>query len=161
MSNLESVQAQPTSELVYTAPSVQAPPAPVSSVQASSVQASSVQASSVHAEALYAQLKELVAKDGLSPLNISRVCVMLMQESEKYSELKGQEKKALILSVVQRYADEDSGNFSSVFIDMLPDLIDTFIAVDKHRLVIAKKEGKGCCIDICNIFTKNASKSTH
>ncbi len=110
---------------------------------------------------LYAQFKELISKEGLTPLNISRICVSLMQATERHTELKGHEKKELILNVVKRYADEDSGNFSSVFIDMLPDLIDTFVAVDKHRLVIANKEAKGCCIDICNIFSKSLDKQPH
>lgn len=109
-------------------------------------------------EELYQKLKDLIANKGNFALNLADICIGLMQSCEGYTEVPGPEKKALIVAVVQKYADEDSGNVASVFIDMLPGLIDAFVAVDKHRLVIITKEPKSCCLDICRIFS-NASRS--
>jgi hypothetical protein len=107
---------------------------------------------------LYRKLKELIAHKGNFALNLADICIGLMQSCEGYTEIPGPQKKALIISVVQKYADEDSGNIASVFIDMLPGLIDAFVEVDKHRLVIITKEPKSCCLNICHIFS-NASRA--
>lgn len=97
-------------------------------------------------DAFYAELEALVSEDGFTPLNYVRICLNLIAIAEENLSLSGLQKKALVLAVVQRYADKDDGHLLSSFIDLTPALIDNFIAVDKGELKIhaSKASVKGC-----------------
>jgi hypothetical protein len=78
----------------------------------------------------------------LSPINMVAVVTTIMQLVEKVPKLKGGQKKALVLSVLDKLADK-SGIDKSI-LAFVPDMIDMAIAIQNGVTKIAPNVGK-CC----------------
>ena len=86
----------------------------------------------------------------LTKENITTIVVNLMQLVEKYPDLTGVQKKQLVIDVVNKFIkDNTEGDeeeilltFANIF---LPTLIDTFVSVDKKKIVIKMKKTFSSC----------------
>ena len=93
---------------------------------------------------LYGVMKTL-AKDGVTPRNITGIVLSLMQNIQRVSNMKGSDKKEAVIYVVKKYItveleDEDLKRDLTVFADLtLPPLIDEFIALNKRETRIKVK----------------------
>ena len=93
---------------------------------------------------LYGVMKTL-AKDGVTPRNITGIVLSLMQNIQRVSNMKGSEKKEAVVYVVKKYIeveleDEDLKRDLKIFADLtLPPLIDEFIALNNRETRIKVK----------------------
>ncbi len=93
---------------------------------------------------LYGVMKTL-AKDGVTPRNITGIVLSLMQNIQRVSNMKGSDKKEAVVYVVKKYIeveleDEDLKRDLKVFADLtLPPLIDEFIALNNRETRIKVK----------------------
>lgn len=93
---------------------------------------------------LYGVMKTL-AKDGVTPRNITGIVLSLMQNIQRVSNMKGSDKKEAVIYVVKKYIaveleDEDLKRDLTVFADLtLPPLIDEFIALNNRETRIKVK----------------------
>ncbi len=93
---------------------------------------------------LYSVMKTL-AKDGVTPRNITGIVLSLMQNIQRVSNMKGSEKKEAVVYVVKKYIeveleDEDLKRDLKVFAELtLPPLIDEFIALNNRETRIKVK----------------------
>jgi hypothetical protein len=96
-------------------------------------------------ESVIAQLESYLNGQPITALNMAVLCVQAMQIAEKYSHLKGVEKKALVLAAIESMLTRQKGDLALLAI--LPSFIDTTISVEKGRLHIAVDMNKAssCC----------------
>ena len=93
---------------------------------------------------LYGVMKTL-AKDGVTPRNITGIVLSLMQNIQRVSNMKGSDKKEAVVYVVKKYIeveleDADLKRDLKVFADLtLPPLIDEFIALNNRETRIKVK----------------------
>jgi hypothetical protein len=93
---------------------------------------------------LYGVMKTL-AKDGVTPRNITGIVLSLMQNIQRVSNMKGSDKKEAVVYVVKKYIeneleDADLKRDLTVFSDLtLPPLIDEFIALNNRETRIKVK----------------------
>lgn len=93
---------------------------------------------------LYNVMKTL-AKDGVTPRNITGIVLSLMQNIQRVSNMKGSEKKEAVVYVVKKYIeveveDLDLKRDLKVFADLtLPPLIDEFISLNNRETRIKVK----------------------
>ena len=93
---------------------------------------------------LYGVMKTL-AKDGVTPRNITSIVLSLMQNIQKVTNMKGADKKDAVVYVVQKYIeveveDPDLNRDLKIFADLtLPPLIDEFIALNNRETRIKIK----------------------
>jgi hypothetical protein len=92
----------------------------------------------------YENLMTIIDKDKVSLSNIIDLCVKTMQFASRLTSLRGSEKKKLVISVFDRYNKEHESPF---VLEILPELIDAFVDVDKHKLRI--NVSKNSCQKFC------------
>ena len=97
-------------------------------------------------DALYENLQRLTESGGLTVENVAFVLIGLMQFVDSMDDISGPEKKALVISTLTRYI-EDDGNPCNLPLDLLPSVIDALVAVDKNELKIHVRPHK--CIPAC------------
>jgi hypothetical protein len=103
---------------------------------------------------LYESLSKIIGDKKVTTENIVLIATNLMQIVEKYPDLYGQQKKALVIYVLKKFVvdhlDGDAESFLLIFIDtLLPSVINTIIAVDKKEVVIKIKKGLKACFSCC------------
>lgn len=105
---------------------------------------------------LYNKLEEILGENKLSCDNLISVVVLLMQYVETYKELKGEEKRNIIIRVLKRFIADKIGNEEGAYdINLLikttlPDIIDSLVAVDKKQLVIKTQKNVKNLFSCCN-----------
>lgn len=74
-------------------------------------------------EKVYQSAKETLGADHLSPANVLNLTVSLMEGVEKYRNLDGPQKKALVIDVIKRLLDEtDMSSDDNRALDTIIDL---------------------------------------
>jgi hypothetical protein len=111
-------------------------------------------ANQIFVEKLYHSLKVIVGDKNMDTNNIISITTNLMQIIEKYPDLKGEEKKFILIHVIKKFVKDnvDNENQKNVltFIDLfLPSFIDTVISVDKKEIIIKVKKGIKDCFTCC------------
>jgi len=95
---------------------------------------------------LYEKLKEILGETKLTYANLTSVVVLLMQSVETYNDVRGIEKRNMIISVLKRFITDKMGNnqelreFKILIEATVPELVDTLIAIDKKELTIKTKK---------------------
>ena len=99
----------------------------------------------------------------LSPSNVTMYLVTLMQLTESISSLKGQDKKNLVIRVMEYLIMEqikDDNEYKeqlSLLVKLtLPELIDTLVSIDRKEMKIKIKKGIRHLFESC--FTKSKTK---
>ena len=93
---------------------------------------------------LYNKLKNL-AKNGITPSNVTGIVLSLMQFVQTIQGLTGYDKKQLVISVVKKFindeiSDKNLARDLSVFANLtLPPLIDEFVALNNKETHIKVK----------------------
>jgi hypothetical protein len=96
-------------------------------------------------EKLNKELLKLISKHGdLSKDTIIPLCLEMVQIVESYKDLKGPQKKELVIEVLKEYAklnlESPEEEIVLMAIDhLLPPAIDAFIAIDKKQVIIKTK----------------------
>jgi hypothetical protein len=108
---------------------------------------------------LYDNLFMIIGTDKVTSVNMIKVIISLMQTVETYDNLKGVQKKEVIISVLNKYLDEKVLNetydskYLRLFINMtLPILIDSMISIEDGDLVI---KTKSFFANMCGCIFKN------
>jgi hypothetical protein len=97
---------------------------------------------------LYTQLKDIVGDATVDRENIVGIALALMQLVEEYPDIKGPQKKDLVLHVLKLFIkdtipDQSEAELVTSVVELtLPTVIDTIVSVDKKELKI--KLRKGC-----------------
>ena len=104
---------------------------------------------------LYEDLKVIIGTGKISAANMVSVLISLMQLVETYDDVKGMQKKAVILDALRHIIDDqiedaqEAANLKLLVQMTLPSVIDTFVSLDKKEMTIKLKKscGKlfGCC----------------
>jgi hypothetical protein len=99
------------------------------------------------AERLYEELKKIIGNRKLNSSNVVVVLLSLMQSVEQYEDVRGVQKKALILDALNHLIDDQISNTQEamemkLLVQLtLPTVIDTFVSIDKKELQIKLKKG--------------------
>jgi hypothetical protein len=75
------------------------------------------------------------------------MCITAMKIVETFPNLKGSEKKKLVLDCVKVLLQKIGA--SEIIIDVLPSVIDNLISVEKGEIIIGNEKLSGCCISLC------------
>lgn len=98
------------------------------------------------ANSLYEEVKVILGTGKISSSNIVAVLLSLMQLVESYTTVKGLQKKAIILDVLNHIIDDqvddtDEAMNLKLLVQMtLPSVIDTFVSLDKKEISIKLKK---------------------
>ncbi len=101
----------------------------------------------VAAERMYEEIKKAVGNGTLTPNNIIIILINLMQIADKYVDLKGAQKKAVVLEAILQLIDseiEDESEkekFKQFVLLTLPSVVDSFVKLDTNKLKIKSKRG--------------------
>ena len=97
---------------------------------------------------LYDEIETMINGKKIDAASIISIATLLMKTVEKYSDVKGIQKKEIVLAVLRKVVEEkidDADERSSVLFlieQTVPPVIDALVAVDKGQLKI--KIQKGC-----------------
>lgn len=101
-------------------------------------------------EILRLEIKKILNGEKMSASNVMFILVSLMQTVESFNNLKGVNKKHLILSVLNKYIeeeveDEDEERTLKLLVSMtLPSAMDMLVSIDKKELKIKLSKLCGC-----------------
>lgn len=103
-----------------------------------------------NADKIYSLINIFLKGEKLTEANILHIVLQIMKIVDKYPELKGEEKKQIIIDVLKKYVNENAEEERKAtlltLIDLtLPVAIDTFIALDKSEMVIKFKKKVRTC----------------
>jgi len=96
-------------------------------------------------EKLVDDASNIIGNGVISHSNIITILLRFMQTVEKYKDMDGDQKKNLVLYVLNRYIEENVNNDTKatelkLLVNLtLPTLIDTFIAIDRKKIIIKTK----------------------
>lgn len=96
---------------------------------------------------LYVVLNKIIGpENNLNTLNIVTIIVTLMQIVDKFKDVKGPQKKVVIITVLDKYVresmdatKEETKSIRLIIDKTIPTLIDTLISVDKKTLSIKRR----------------------
>ncbi len=83
----------------------------------------------------------------INTLNIFSITVNLMQLVEKYPKMKGPEKKALVILVIQKLIKKYASD--QTLLSLIPAFIDQAISIDKGKVTINVEEATASCFSLC------------
>lgn len=97
------------------------------------------------AERLYDELKKILGTGKLTSSNVVTVLLSLMQVVEKYGDVKGIQKKAVILDALNHLIEDTLEGQEATDLKLLvqltlPTVIDTFVSLDKKEIAIKLKK---------------------
>lgn len=103
---------------------------------------------------LYKNLSDILEGEKINTTNVVLIATNLIQIVERYPELKGVQKKLLLIHVLKRFVkdnlDGEEETAVLTFIDLfLPSVIDTIISVDKKEIAIKMKKSFKICFPCC------------
>lgn len=104
---------------------------------------------------VYNELCKILKNDHVNLLHTPTILLRLMQLVEEFDDLKGFEKKDLILHVLNKY-DQLHPDEPNLVIDSLSGFIDLMVGVDRGELVISLQPEKclSCCFPGITSFRK-------
>lgn len=107
------------------------------------------------ANRLYEEVKVILGNGKISSANLVAVLLSLMQLVETYDDVKGLQKKAIILDTLNHIIEDqiddsqEATNLKLLIQLTLPSVIDTFVSLDKKEISIKLKKTCsklfGCC----------------
>lgn len=106
-------------------------------------------------ERLYGELKEIVGERTVDRENIVEIALALMKLVEHYPDLKGPQKKQLIIHVLNTFiADTVADPTEAELIEgivkfTLPALIDTVVSIDKKEVQVKVRKGIRKLLSCC------------
>jgi hypothetical protein len=109
----------------------------------------------IAAEKLYNNMKSIMGGSEITTGNITGILLSLMQIVEKYENISGEQKKAIILSTLFKFLDDssleddDKIQLKILVQTTLPSVIDAFVSLDKSKMVIKLKKGCGNILLSC------------
>ena len=98
-----------------------------------------------YVDKLYDSLTKIIKANEINQENIVKVALNLMQIVEKYPNISGQQKKALVIHVLRRFC-EDNKDLHPFIEHILPSVIDTMISLDRSEVIVAVATG---CKSLC------------
>jgi hypothetical protein len=106
-------------------------------------------------ERLYEELKKIIGKGNINSSNIVTILISLMQIVEKYQDVSGIQKKAIILEALElvindQVTNEEEAKALNLLVEVtLPTVIDTLVSVDKKEIQIKIKKGCSKLLKCC------------
>ena len=91
------------------------------------------------------EFEKLVGEQEISPLNILGLAIGLEQIVAKFKDLKGKQKKDLVIRVIEQYLLDHGGDKYDALL-FLPSFIDVSIGLDHRDIEIdVDQVAMGCC----------------
>ena len=112
----------------------------------------------------YQELKKVLGGEKLTPSNVTIILVSMMQVVEGYTDLKGPQKKAVILDAINHLIDDqvqdpnDKNVLQILVRATLPTVIDTLVSIDRRELSIKVKKVFNCILKCCYSMCKSGPK---
>lgn len=105
------------------------------------------------------QLENIVGGDEINATNILLFSLNLEQVVERYKDLKGKQKKELVLRVFKRYAEKHNSELGHL-LDFLPGFIDVSISLDRGdaKIQIDAEQVVTCCVGMLNTCLASKKK---
>ena len=109
----------------------------------------------VAAERMYEELKKVVGDGKLTTTNVITILVSLMQTVDGYVDLKGAQKKAVVLEAILHLIEEEvqdeteKEQFKQLVLLTLPSVVDNFVKLDKKKLKIKTKKVINSFLNCC------------
>ena len=103
-------------------------------------------------DTLYVEFKTMIAGQTITASNVVSIVVNLMQLVERYDTITGPQRKETIMRVLNKsLGDLYTPSDVKIIIDMtVPVMIDTFVSIDKKKVMIATENGLkrlfSCCL---------------
>lgn len=101
---------------------------------------------------LYTELQNIIGNGKITRSNIVIILLSLIQSVENYEDVKGSQKKAIILDVLNHFIegqieDQQEEIEMKLLVQLtIPSIIDTFIGIDKKKIrVKLRKSLLSCC----------------
>jgi hypothetical protein len=98
----------------------------------------------VAAERMYEEVKKIIGNGKLSTSNVVRIVISLMQIVETYVDLKGEQKKGVVIEALLYIIDQEikdeikKEQFKQLVLVMMPAVVDAFVQLDRSKLKIKK-----------------------
>lgn len=112
----------------------------------------------IHFDMLLEDLEKIIGNGEINPMNVFSVTINLMQVTEGYGDLKGVEKKDLVLKVLKKFLENHGGDHigNDTLIGLLPSFIDAAIDLDKGEVTIKvnTKSMLACCSGLLTVLKK-------
>ena len=111
-----------------------------------------------YVDQLTADAKKIIQTEQITTLNVLSICISLMQITERYKGITGEQKKKIVLRVISNYLSEQNGDQS--LLGILPDFINTAVSLDKGQVTISMSvdELTSCCLGLCKSLKKQQEK---
>ena len=108
-----------------------------------------------YSDRVLSELETMVNNQAVTPTNVLMFSLSLMQVVEGFPDLKGKQKKELVLNVFDRYLEKYKGD--KTLLQLLPSFIDTSIGLDRGEVTIkiSSEDISSCCGSLSKIFVKN------
>ena len=109
----------------------------------------------VAAERMYEELKKVVGDGKLTTTNVITILISLMQTVDGYVDLKGAQKKAVVLEAILHLIEEEvqdateKAQFKQLVLLTLPSVVDNFVQLDKKKLKIKTKRVINSFLNCC------------
>lgn len=113
-----------------------------------------------HIDHALGQLEKIIGNDEIKPANVLLFALHLEQIVEQYEELKGPQKKELVLKVFKKYMGKHGGDKYNAM-EFLPGFIDVSVSLDKGEATINldAENAVMCCVSLLSLCA-NSSKKT-
>lgn len=95
---------------------------------------------------VYDEIDRMISKETINSGNIVNILIYTMQTVELLKNIKGNQKKDLVMKIINKIIDKnvldelEQKNLKFLAEMTLPSLIDTFISIDKKKLIIKSKK---------------------
>lgn len=101
---------------------------------------------SARVDFLVSEIEKIIESEKVTPVNILLVCLTSMQLVEKFPNMKGSEKKDLVIKAIETVIGKTNSDASLTGI--LPSFIDNMISVEKGKITISvdPEETISCCL---------------
>ena len=102
------------------------------------------------------ELEKLVGDQEITPINVFIFSVALQQFVERFKDLKGIQKRDLIMKIFEEYLDRKGGDTYGA-LSFLPSFINSSISIDKGEvnIKIQPEEVMSCCASLLSFAKKN------
>lgn len=102
----------------------------------------------VNIQGIIAQIDDIVKDQAVDAVNVLVIALNAMQLVESLPNLKGQQKKDIVLQVMRAVLERHGGH--NELMGLIPSFIDTTISVDRGDVVIKIKpqEVVSCCLGL-------------
>ena len=96
-------------------------------------------------------IHDLACCEQVTSINVLSICISLMQLAERSPNMKGEEKKALVVRALTKILTSQNGDLS--LLNIIPSYIDKVVSLNNGEIVINVEKMVECCF---GLFSRKA-----